>query len=149
MLPPAHALIPQSKAFMALACELEARGFFPPAEAAASRQYVARTALTPQPLGRRPYVIKNLHDTVEALAAERAEWNKTLERRVEEQGGQLEQLKRFFSPQLAELIVAGGAEDPLKSHRREVTGGFLAPPGFTALARTAEPAGGLGGAPEH
>jgi glutathionylspermidine synthase len=58
MLPPAHALIPQSKAFMALACELEAQGFFPPTEAAAIRQYVAMTALTPEPLGRRPYVIK-------------------------------------------------------------------------------------------
>jgi adenylate cyclase len=83
--------------------------------------------------------IKSLHDTVEALAAERAELNKTLERRVEEQVGQLEQLKRFFSPQLAELIVAGGAEDPLKSHRREVTVVFLDLRGFTAFAETAEP----------
>jgi adenylate cyclase len=86
--------------------------------------------------------IKNLHDTVEALAAERAEWNKTLERRVEEQVGQLEQLgrlKRFFSPQLAELILAGGTEDPLKSHRREVTVVFLDLRGFTAFAETAEP----------
>jgi glutathionylspermidine synthase len=58
MLPPAHALIPQSKAFLALAWELEAQGFFPPTEAAAIRQYVARTALTPGPLGRGPYVIK-------------------------------------------------------------------------------------------
>jgi hypothetical protein len=40
---------------------------------------------------------------------------------VAEQVAQLEQLgrlKRFFSPQLAELIVAGGASDPLKTHRR-------------------------------
>lgn len=44
--------------------------------------------------------IKNLHDTVETLAAERAEWNKTLERRLEEQVGQLEQLGRLkrFDP---------------------------------------------------
>ena len=86
--------------------------------------------------------IKNLHDTVEALAAERAEWNATLERRVEEQVGQLERLgrlKRFFSPQLAELIVAGGADDPLKTHRREVTVVFLDLRGFTAFAETAEP----------
>jgi len=86
--------------------------------------------------------IKNLHDTVEALSAERAEWNKTLERRVEEQVGQLERLgrlKRFFSPQLAELIVAGGADDPLKTHRREVTVVFLDLRGFTAFAETAEP----------
>jgi len=86
--------------------------------------------------------IKSLHDTVEALAAERAEWNKTLERRVEEQLGQLEQLgrlKRFFSPQLAELIVAGGTDDPLKTHRREVTVVFLDLRGFTPFAETAEP----------
>jgi len=86
--------------------------------------------------------IKNLHDTVEALAEERAEWNRTLERRVEEQVGQLERLgrlKRFFSPQLAELIVAGGTDDPLKTHRREVTVVFLDLRGFTAFAETAEP----------
>ena len=86
--------------------------------------------------------IKSLHDTVQGLAEERAEWNRTLERRVEEQVGQLEQLgrlKRFFSPQLAELIVAGGADDPLKTHRRDVTVVFLDLRGFTAFAETAEP----------
>lgn len=86
--------------------------------------------------------VKNLHDTVQGLAEERAEWNRTLERRVAEQVGQLEQLgrlKRFFSPQLADLIVAGGADDPLKTHRREVTVVFLDLRGFTAFAETAEP----------
>jgi adenylate cyclase len=86
--------------------------------------------------------IKQLHDEVQALAEERAEWNHTLEKRVQEQVGQLEQLgrlKRFFSPQLAELIVAGGADDPLKTHRREVTVVFLDLRGFTAFAETAEP----------
>jgi adenylate cyclase len=51
----------------------------------------------------------------------------------------LGRLKRFFSPQLAELIVAGNAEDPLQSHRREVTVVFLDLRGFTAFAETAEP----------
>jgi len=86
--------------------------------------------------------IKHLHDEVQALAEERAEWNRTLEKRVQEQVGQLEQLgrlKRFFSPQLAELIVTGGADDPLKTHRREVTVVFLDLRGFTAFAETAEP----------
>jgi class 3 adenylate cyclase len=86
--------------------------------------------------------IKHLHDTVQGLADERAEWNRTLERRVEEQVAELEQLgrlKRFFSPQLAELIVAGGADDPLKTHRREVTVVFLDLRGFTSFAETAEP----------
>ena len=58
MLPPAHALIPQSKAFLALCWELEAQGFFPPAESAAIRHYVARTALGPEAFGRCAYVIK-------------------------------------------------------------------------------------------
>jgi adenylate cyclase len=93
--------------------------------------------------------IKDLHDTVreqaarlEAQAAELSEWNRTLEQRVQQQVAQLERLgrlKRFFSPQLAELIVAGDAEDPLKSHRREVTVVFLDLRGFTAFAETAEP----------
>ena len=48
-------------------------------------------------------------------------------------------LRRFFSPQLAELIVSGGAEDPLQSHRREITVVFLDLRGFTAFAETREP----------
>jgi len=52
---------------------------------------------------------------------------------------QLGRLKRFFSPQLAELIIRGGADDPLKTHRREVTVVFLDLRGFTAFAETAEP----------
>jgi class 3 adenylate cyclase/CheY-like chemotaxis protein len=93
--------------------------------------------------------IKGLHDTVqeqtarlEVQAARLAEWNRALENRVQEQVAQLERLgrlKRFFSPQLAELIVTGDAEDPLKSHRREVTVVFLDLRGFTSFAETAEP----------
>ena len=59
--------------------------------------------------------IKELYDTVQNQASELSDLKKTLEDRVEEQVGQLERLgrlKRFFSPQLAELIVSGGAEDP-------------------------------------
>lgn len=86
--------------------------------------------------------IKRLHDTVEALAAEVKEWNVSLERRVAEQIAELERvgrLRRFFSPQLANLIVSGGAEDPLKSHRREITVVYLDLRGFTAFAEVAEP----------
>jgi adenylate cyclase len=86
--------------------------------------------------------IKTLYDTVETQARQLAEWNKTLENRVAEQVGQLDRLarlKRFFSPQLADLIVAGDAEDPLKSHRREITVVFLDLRGFTAFAETVEP----------
>ncbi len=52
---------------------------------------------------------------------------------------QLSRLKRFFSPQLSELIVAGGTDDPLKTHRREITVVFLDLRGFTAFAETSEP----------
>jgi len=86
--------------------------------------------------------VKELHDMVQLQAAQLAEWNKTLEQRVQsqlEQLERLERLKRFFSPQLAELIVAGGADDPLKTHRRDVTVVFLDLRGFTAFAETAEP----------
>jgi adenylate cyclase len=85
---------------------------------------------------------KRLRDQEVRHLAELAELNRTLEQRVAEQVGQLEQLgrlKRFFSPQLAELIVAGGAADPLKTHRREVTVVFLDLRGFTAFAETSEP----------
>jgi len=51
----------------------------------------------------------------------------------------LGRLKRFFSPQLAELILAGGADDPLESHRRDITVVFLDLRGFTAFAEAAEP----------
>jgi class 3 adenylate cyclase len=86
--------------------------------------------------------IKELHDTVQSQAAELSDWNKNLELRVQEQVQQLERLgrlKRFFSPQLAELIVSGGADDPLKTHRCELTVVFLDLRGFTAFAETAEP----------
>jgi len=86
--------------------------------------------------------IKELYDTVQAQSAQLADWNRTLEDRVREQVGELERLgrlKRFFSPQLAEMIVAGGAEDPLKTHRREVTVVFLDLRGFTAFAESSEP----------
>jgi class 3 adenylate cyclase/CheY-like chemotaxis protein len=93
--------------------------------------------------------IKALHDTVqeqagrlEAQSAQLAEWNRTLEERVAEQLGELERigrLKRFLSPQLAELIVSSGEERLLESHRREVTVVFCDLRGFTAFAETTEP----------
>ncbi len=83
--------------------------------------------------------VKHLYDTVQAQTAQLAALNQRLEERVGEQVGQLERLKRFFSPPLAEAIVAGGAEDPLRSHRRDITVVFLDLRGFTAFAETAEP----------
>jgi class 3 adenylate cyclase/CheY-like chemotaxis protein len=93
--------------------------------------------------------IKALHDTVqeqamrlEAQSMQLAEWNQTLEQRVQEQLAELERtrrLKRFFSPQLAELVVSSGGEKLLESHRREITVVFCDLRGFTAFSETAEP----------
>ena len=86
--------------------------------------------------------IKGLQDTVQGQAAQLQDWNQKLEQRVADQVAQLDnlgRLKRFFSPQLAELILAGGADDPLKSHRREVAVVFLDLRGFTAFSETNEP----------
>jgi len=85
---------------------------------------------------------KRLRDQEVQHVEELAELNRTLEQRVRDQVAQLDnlgRLKRFFSPQLAEMIVAGGADDPLKTHRREVTVVFLDLLGFTAFAETSEP----------
>ena len=86
--------------------------------------------------------LKAYHDTIEAQAAELAEWNRTLEARVREQVAELERLRRlrrFLSPQLAELVVASGDESLLSSHRREIAVAFCELRGFSALSETTEP----------
>ena len=86
--------------------------------------------------------IKALQDEVKAQAAQLAQWNRTLEQRVNEQLQQLERLGRlkgFFSPQLAEAIIAGGGEELLKTHRREISVVFIDLRGFTAFTEHAEP----------
>jgi class 3 adenylate cyclase/CHASE3 domain sensor protein len=93
-------------------------------------------------LGTLAANLNRMNEELGRLYQQLGDWNRTLEQRVDEQVGQLERLsrlKRFFSPQLAELIVAGGAEDPLKTHRREVTVVFLDLRGFTRFAEAAEP----------
>jgi CheY-like chemotaxis protein len=86
--------------------------------------------------------IKALHDRVETQARELAALNAQLEARVRAQVGELERLarlKRFFSPAVADVLVAGDAADPLRTHRAEVTAVAVALRGFTAFAETAEP----------
>jgi adenylate cyclase len=85
--------------------------------------------------------IKALHDKVQAQAEDLAIWNRKLEQRVIEQVSEIERigrLKRFLSPQIAQL-VASGDERVLESHRREVTVVFCDLRGFTAFAEIAEP----------
>jgi adenylate cyclase len=93
--------------------------------------------------------IKALHDTVlgqaatlEAQAAQLEDWNRTLQQRVDEQLGEIERmtaLKRFLSPQVAEVVLSSGGDGVLESHRREITVVFCDLRGFTAFSETAEP----------
>ena len=85
---------------------------------------------------------KHLLDQVRAQAADLATWNHTLEQRVAEQLAEIERvgrLKRFLSPQIAEIVMAKGNERLLESHRRDITVVFCDLRGFTAFAETAEP----------
>jgi class 3 adenylate cyclase len=86
--------------------------------------------------------MKELTDSVSAQAADLASWNRTLEERVAQQLaqiGRMDRLKRFLSPQVAELILSSGDDRVLESHRREVTVVFCDLRGFTAFAETSEP----------
>jgi len=81
------------------------------------------------------------HEQVQAQAADLANWNQTLARRVEEQVAEIERigrLKRFLAPQVAQLISSGD-ERVLESHRREVTIVFCDLRDFTPFSETAEP----------
>jgi adenylate cyclase len=86
--------------------------------------------------------VKEYHDIIQGQAAELAEWNRTLEARVAEQVEELERLsrlRRFLSPQLADLIVSTNDQTVLKSHRKEVAVLFCDLRGFTAFSEAAEP----------
>ena len=68
--------------------------------------------------------------------------NQQLEQRVADQVGEIERmsrLRRFLPPQVADLIVASGAEKQLESHRREITALFCDLRGFTGFSESADP----------
>jgi class 3 adenylate cyclase/putative methionine-R-sulfoxide reductase with GAF domain len=68
--------------------------------------------------------------------------NQQLEQRVADQIGEIERmgrLRRFLPPQVADLIVASGAEKQLESHRREITALFCDLRGFTGFSESADP----------
>jgi adenylate cyclase len=68
--------------------------------------------------------------------------NQQLEQRVTDQVGQIERmskLRRFLPPQVADLIVASGAEKQLESHRREITALFCDLRGFTGFSEKSDP----------
>jgi adenylate cyclase len=68
--------------------------------------------------------------------------NEQLEHRVADQVGEIERmgrLRRFLPPQVADLIVASGAEKQLESHRREITALFCDLRGFTGFSESSDP----------
>jgi adenylate cyclase len=84
--------------------------------------------------------IKRYHDTIEQQAEELTRWNTELEQRVAEQLVELQntsRLRRFLSPQLADLVV--GNENLLQSHRREIVVVFADLRNFTPFAEASEP----------
>jgi GAF domain-containing protein len=71
-----------------------------------------------------------------------AKLNQQLEQRVADQVGEIERmsrLRRFLPPQVADLIVASGAEKQLESHRREITALFCDLRGFTGFSESSDP----------
>jgi DNA-binding NarL/FixJ family response regulator len=86
--------------------------------------------------------IKRYLDTIGSQAAELAEWNRTLEARVQDQLVELERLsrlRRLLPPQLAELVLSTGGENALESHRREIAVVFCRLRGFAGFAEITEP----------
>ena len=86
--------------------------------------------------------IKELHDALQEKSRELAALNSTLETRVAEQVGEIQRmsrLKRFLSPQVAELILSSADDALLRNHRCDIAVLFCDLRGFTAFAETAEP----------
>jgi class 3 adenylate cyclase/CheY-like chemotaxis protein len=86
--------------------------------------------------------IKALQDEVRQQAGALKEWNAKLEERVADQVAQMQrlgQLKRFFSPKVADAIVSAGEDSFLAPHRREICYVFTDLRGFTPFTDRAEP----------
>jgi class 3 adenylate cyclase len=80
--------------------------------------------------------------TLDRQAAELAAWNAQLEIRVAEDVSKIERLgrlQRFFSPAVADLLLSGNAEDPLKPRRREIVVIFLDLRGYTEFTESHGP----------
>jgi class 3 adenylate cyclase/CheY-like chemotaxis protein len=86
--------------------------------------------------------VSRYHRTIADQARQLAEWGEQLETRVAEQVAELERigrLRRFLSPQVAELVMRDGDESVLEGHRREIVVLFCDLRGFTSFAETSEP----------
>src|SRR5262245_20816681 len=87
-------------------------------------------------LGHR--LVVRTGDELQALAERfNAMWDALREAAARNE--RLGRLKRFLSPQVAELVDSSGGEGMLESHRRLVTVVFCDLRGFTRFANQAEP----------
>jgi adenylate cyclase len=95
--------------------------------------------------GAQDYVLKgNLTRLAPAVKRELQEAQRRREERTREReriaiNEKLQQFRRFFSPNIADLIVSGNLEDPFKWHRKEVSVLFFDLRGFTQFVETSEP----------
>jgi class 3 adenylate cyclase/putative methionine-R-sulfoxide reductase with GAF domain len=81
-------------------------------------------------------------EQLEMRSQEVVKLNQQLEQRVADQVGEIERmsrLRRFLPPQVADLIVASGAEKQLESHRREITALFCDLRGYTGFSESSDP----------
>jgi adenylate cyclase len=86
--------------------------------------------------------ISRYQRTIQQQALELSAWNTELERRVQNQVAELQRvgrLRRFLSPQLADLVMNSGNETFLNSHRREIVVVFCDLRRFTSFAESSEP----------
>jgi adenylate cyclase len=90
-------------------------------------------------------LLSEVREQASQLAAQSQElrtMNQQLEQRVDEQVGEIERmgrLRRFLSPQVADLIVSSGNEKQLESHRREISALFCDLRGFTGFSESSDP----------
>jgi adenylate cyclase len=104
---------------------------------------------TPGPLSEKQLSVLRAFAAQAVIAIENArllsdlnKLNQQLEQRVTDQVSEIERmgrLRRFLSPQVADLIVASGAEKQLESHRREITALFCDLRGFTGFSESSDP----------
>ena len=86
--------------------------------------------------------IKRYHDRIEAQAEALADLNRNLEGRVNEQVeelARLSRLRRFLSPQVADLVTSSDEQWLFDTHRTEIAVLFCDLRGFTAFTHSAEP----------
>ena len=87
-------------------------------------------------------IFRLLQEKTQQQAHELADWNQTLEKRVEKQVRELSrigQLKRFMAPEVAELVVTQAGNELLQSHRCFVAALFCDLRHFTRFSEQAEP----------